>query len=221
MRFYERFDDSFTEVVMARAFTEEDRALAMQILLAEGRRLFVEGGLKAVSLSSLSHAAGIAKTSFYAFFSSKEALILDLLAAEASGVTDRVMTPLADPKLSAGQALSAFLRALLAEYETNPFLARLASEPHTLAAIAQRVRPEDLQQKAAWMERPLAAFFAARLDTGEIVPHSVETLIDVVRSVSLLSLHRDRFGSPQRFHAAAMTLIDVVSHGLTRWESGS
>ncbi|WP_066547645.1 MULTISPECIES: TetR/AcrR family transcriptional regulator [unclassified Sphingomonas] len=206
---------------MARAFTEEDRALARQILLAEGRRLFVEGGLKAVSLSSLSHAAGIAKTSFYAFFSSKEVLILDLLAAEAEGVTDRVMTPLSDPALSAAQALSTFLHALLAEYETNPFLARLASEPHSLAAIAKRVRPDDLQQKAAWMERPLATFFAERTNSGEICTHSIETLIDVVRSVSLLAVHRDRFDSPQRFQAAAATLIDAVSQGLTRREAHS
>ncbi|KGJ23597.1 TetR/AcrR family transcriptional regulator [Paracoccus sanguinis] len=206
---------------MARAFTEEDRALAMQALLAEGRRLFVEGGLKAVSLSSLTHAAGIAKTSFYAFFESKEALILDLLAAEAPGVSDRVMAPLVDPALPARQALSGFLRALLAEYETNTFLARLVSEPQTLAAMAQRVRPEDLELKAAWLERPLATFLKARIDTGEIVPQPVATLIDVVRSVSLLSLHRDRFGSEQQFNAAAETLIDLVSEGLTRWETHS
>lgn len=203
---------------MARAFTAEDRSCALQVLQAEGRRLFIEGGLKAVSLSGLANAAGIAKTSFYAFFPSKEVLILDLLAAEASGVSDRVMAPLIDPELTARQALSVFLHALLTEFETNAFLARLVSEPQTLTAIAQRVRPEDLERKAAWMERPLAAFLQARIETGEIAPRPLKTLIDVVRSVSLLSLHRDRFGSAERFHAATGTLIDLVSDGLTRLE---
>lgn len=204
---------------MGKAFTREDRALAMEAFLSEGRRLFIEGGLKAVSLSSLSHAAGIAKTSFYAFFESKEELILNLLAAEAPGVSDRVMAPLVDSSLSARQALSGFLRALLLEYETNAFLARLVSEPQTLAAIAQRVRPEDLESKAAWMERPLASFLRARIDTGEVVAQPVETMIDVVRAVSLLSLHRDRFGSEQRFNASADLLIDLVSEGLSRLET--
>ncbi|MCH4894619.1 hypothetical protein GO308_16045 [Sphingomonas sp. SFZ2018-12] len=96
-----------------------------------------------------------------------------------------------------------------------------ASEPHSLAAIAKRVRPGDLQQKAAWMERPLANFFADRINSEEICPNSIETLIDVVRSVSLLAVHRDRFDSPQRFQAAAATLIDAVSQGLTRREAHS
>jgi AcrR family transcriptional regulator len=204
---------------MAKAFTDEDRARVRQTLLAEGRRLFIDGGLKAVSLSSLSQAAGIAKTSFYAFFASKEVLILDLLAAEAPKVSSRVVAPLVDPAVPARQALSGFLHALLTEYETNAFLARLVSEPQTLALIAQRVRPEDLELKAAWMERPLASFFRAGIDAGEIVAKPVETMIDVVRAVSLLSLYRDRFGSEQRFNAAADLLIDLISEGLSRSET--
>lgn len=203
---------------MAKAFTDEDRLRARQTIMTEGRRLYLAGGLNGVSLSRLADAAGIAKTSFYAFFPSKEDLILDLLAAEAPGVSNRVMNLLADPTLPARDALSGFLRALLAEYETNPFLARLVAEPQTLTAIARRVRAEDLERKAAWMERPLSTFLQARIDTGKIVPMPVETLIDVIRSISLLSLHRDRFGSESRYHTTVETLIDLVSDGLTRSE---
>ncbi|OJF89613.1 TetR/AcrR family transcriptional regulator [Pararhizobium antarcticum] len=189
--------------------------------MVEGRRLFVEGGLRAMSLASVAYKAGIAKTSFYAFFNSKDALILDLLAAEAPGVSRRVMMTLADPGLPVNQALSRFLRALLSEYETNHFLARLIAEPQTLAAIAKRVRPEDVELKAAWMERPLTAFLQARIETGEIALQPVDTLLDVIRSVSLLSLHRDRFGSKQKYQAAAETLINLGSDGLTRQETAS
>lgn len=190
-------------------------------MLREGRRLYVEGGLSALSLSRLTQTAGIAKTSFYAFFPSKEDLLLDLLAAEAPGFSARVMAPLEDQAQSAGAALSKFLHALLAEYRANPFLARLVAEPRTLAAIATRVRPEDLERKSDWMERPLSAFFAARMSAGEIAPQSIETLMDVVRSVALLSLHRDRYGSDERFEAAAGALIALVADGLTRQEAGS
>jgi AcrR family transcriptional regulator len=190
-------------------------------MLREGRRLYLEGGLSALSLSRLTQTAGVAKTSFYAFFPSKEDLLLDLLAAEAPGFSARVMAPLEDQALSAGAALSKFLHALLAEYRANPFLARLVAEPQTLAAIAMRVRPEDLERKSDWMERPLAAFFAARMSAGEIPPHPIETLMDVVRSVALLSLHRNRYGSDERFEAAAGALIALVADGLTRQETGS
>lgn len=203
---------------MGQAFSENDRLKAREAILREGRRLFVEAGLSALSLSRLTQAAGIAKTSFYAFFPSKEELLLDLLAAEAPGFGARVMAPLGDQAQSAGAALSEFLHALLDEYRANPFLARLVAEPQTLAAIAQRVRAEDLERKTTWMDRPLAAFFTTRIAAGEIAPQPVETLMDVVRSVSLLSLHRDRFGSDEKFDAAAGALIALVADGLTRQE---
>lgn len=206
---------------MAKAFTEDQRMQARQAMLKEGRRLFIDGGLDEVSLMRLSKVAGIAKTSFYAFFPSKEDMLLDLLAAEAPAVSARVMAPLADPRLSTREALSRFLHALLAEYRTNPFLARLVKEPQTLAAIAQRVRAEDFERKTTWMERPLASFFTARIAEGDIAPQPLERLMDVVRSVSLLSLHSDRFASDERFEAAANALIALVTDGLIRQEAGS
>lgn len=204
---------------MTRPFTEDHRLQVRKVILGEGRRLFVNGGLSAMSLSRLSKAAGIAKTSFYAFFPSKEDLLLDLLAAEAPRFSERVMAPLEDPIRPAGAVISEFLHALLAEYRLNPFLARLITEPQTLAAIARRVRPEDLARKTTWMEHPLAAFFSARIAAGEIAPIPVETLLDVVRSVSLISLHHDRFDSDERFNAAAGALIALIANGLTKQET--
>lgn len=201
---------------MAKAFTEDQRFQAREALLKEGRRLFIEGGLGEISLSRLSEAAGIAKTSFYAFFPSKEDMLLDLLAAEAPGVSQRVMAPLADPLVPAREALSKFLHAMLAEYRSNPFLARLVREPQTLGAIARRVRAEDLERKTTWMERPLAAFFTSRIAAGDIAPQPVEMLMDVIRSVSLLSLHRDQFGNDERFEATSSMLIALVTAGLAR-----
>lgn len=203
---------------MVRAFSDEDRARVRRTLLEEGRRLFVEGGLKAMSLAQLAEAAGIAKTSFYASFPSKEALLLDVLYDEAPGVGARVLVKLADPPVPAREALATFLHALLHEYATNPLLARLVAEPEALLAVAQRVRPEDIERKAAWMERPLSTFFKDRIRSGEILPRSPAVLMDLVRSVSLLALNRDRFGTPARFEAVSGELIRLVARGLTEPE---
>lgn len=200
---------------MAKAFSDAERGRVRAHLMAEARTLFVSGGLGAISLSRVTEAAGIAKTSFYAFFPSKEALILDLLAEEAPGVSARVMAPLDDPVLTAPEALSRFLDALLSEYATNPFLARLVSDHGAMEAIAARVRPEDLARKADWMERPLRHFFEARIAAGELDPLPVGTLIDLVRSVGLLAVHRQRFGTEERFSAMSRALIACVARGLS------
>lgn len=205
---------------MARAFTDEQRDQARRDIKEEGRLLFVDGGMKALSMSRLTGAAGIAKTSFYAFYPSIEELILDLLADEAPGVRQRVMAVLDDQALSAAEALAGFLLALLIEYRTNPFLARLILEPDTMTAISKRVRPEDIAAKAAWVKQPLAGFLEAKMAAGEISRRPVQTLIDLIQSVSLLSLHRDRFGTDERFDNATGVLIAFVVDGLTKTESG-
>lgn len=206
---------------MTRAFTEDQRALVREALLNEGRRRFIEGGLGEISLSRLSEAAGVAKTSFYAFFPSKEHLLLDLLGAEAPGVSARVMALLADPLVPAPEALSTFLHAMLAEYRANAFLARLIREPQTLEAMNRRVRAEDLERKTNWMVRPIASFLSSRIAAGEIAPRPIGTLMDVIRSVLLLSLHRDQFGSDERFEAATRMLIELVTTGLIRQETSA
>lgn len=206
---------------MAKAFTDDQRVHARHDIKQEGRRLFLNGGMKALSMSRLTDAAGIAKTSFYAFFPTMEDLILDLLADEAPGVRQRVMSFLEEPALSAPDALSRFLHALLEEYRANPLLARLIREPDTMTAVATRARPEDIAAKAAWMERPLTEFFEAKTATGEIARRPVQTLLDLVRSVSLLSLHRDRFGTDDRFDSAAGAIIEIIVDGMTNTEKAS
>lgn len=62
---------------MAKAFTEQERAIIRQRLQEEGLKQFTEKGLKKVSVRELTRAAGIAQGGFYSFYESKEALLLD------------------------------------------------------------------------------------------------------------------------------------------------
>ena len=201
---------------MVKAFSELERISVRDSLLAEGRALFIQHGLAGMSLARMTQAAGVAKTSFYLFFASKEELLLDLLAAEAPRFSDRVMAALRDPEKSTADALKAFLHALLQEYQNNPFLARLIAEPQTMEVIASRVRAEDLLSKTAWMERPLTTFLAERLAAEDIALRPAAQVLDVLRAVALLVLHRDRFSPPQRFAALSSAMIDLIVDGLMR-----
>ncbi|MGN0342719.1 MAG: TetR/AcrR family transcriptional regulator, partial [Roseburia sp.] len=62
---------------MAKAFTEKEREEIRRRLQDEGLKQFKEKGLKKVSVRELTQAAGIAQGGFYAFYESKEALLLD------------------------------------------------------------------------------------------------------------------------------------------------
>ena len=59
-------------------FTESEKQAIQETLLREGEKLFVEYGLKKVTVDELVKAAGIAKGSFYSFYSNKEHLYMDI-----------------------------------------------------------------------------------------------------------------------------------------------
>ena len=62
-----------------RVFSEEERNEKRELLLQAGIPLLQEYGMTHMSIAKLTQAAGIAKGTFYHFFPSKEAFVMELL----------------------------------------------------------------------------------------------------------------------------------------------
>lgn len=60
-------------------FSDTEKEMIKEKLLREGERLFVAHGVKKVTVDDLVQAAGIAKGSFYAFYTNKEHLYMDII----------------------------------------------------------------------------------------------------------------------------------------------
>ena len=65
---------------MALPFTDEQRLLIRERLLESARRHAISDGVMKTSLDALTGDAGISKSSFYKFYSSKEMLFLEVAA---------------------------------------------------------------------------------------------------------------------------------------------
>lgn len=78
--------------------------------MAGEKRLFTAQGLRKTSLDELVAPTGIAKSSFYAFFDSKEALYLELMLRQAPQLHNQLAAVL-DQAENARAALGGFLRA--------------------------------------------------------------------------------------------------------------
>jgi len=63
-------------------FTELEKVKLREDLIKVAHRLFINKGFKSTSLDELTSSVGIAKSSFYVFFESKEMLYMELLAQE-------------------------------------------------------------------------------------------------------------------------------------------
>lgn len=193
-------------------FSETNKEKIRVRLIDAARASFAKRGLQGTSLVSLTDVAGISKSSFYAFFDSKEALYLALLGELGPEVEARVVTPVVHGSLDARDALTTFLRAFLVELETQPLLRRLLEHPEELRAVAARVGLEELEAKARALA-PLYAFVARLQQVGQLRGDaSPEVMVGVLRAVLVLSLHADALAP---YYAEVMELmVELVAEGL-------
>jgi AcrR family transcriptional regulator len=189
---------------MPTPFTEAQRAEVRAALMDAGRRHFAERGLAKTPLTALTDAAGVAKSTFYAFFDSKEALCLALIADLGPDVEAEVLAPTRDPALAPHEALAAVVRALRRVYAERPLLRRLLTHPDDLRAIAARVGPAELAAKARALA-PLQAFVVAARHDGRLrADVDPAVAVAALQGVLLLELHAARLAP---HHDVAIELL--------------
>ncbi|MHA6630628.1 TetR/AcrR family transcriptional regulator [Pseudonocardia sichuanensis] len=200
---------------MPPAFSTAEKARISRLLLETGHQLFTTQGLRKTSLEELVAPAGVAKSTFYLFFDSKESLYLELMLRQTARVTRKVIdeallsTP--DPR----EGLRRFLRATLDELSTNPLWRRLMTHPEEMQAVARKLDPARVTGMA---ENPVTALhdhIAARQAKGEIVGDDPAVVIGVLQTVLLVPMNAERLGDPDRHPQILDLLIDIVATGLT------
>jgi len=105
----------------------EHRARQRQVLLAAARDLLVDGGYPALTFAALARRAGLARPSVYAYFRTREEVVVALCEVELPAVGAEVVRAVADAE-SPRDRLEAYVRAQLAAVGDDQF--RLA---HVLA----------------------------------------------------------------------------------------
>jgi AcrR family transcriptional regulator len=202
---------------MPVAFTEPERERIAAALKASGRRLFATEGLKKTSLASLVSEAGIVKSTFYAFFDSKEALYLELLLEQ----TDRTRRLTIDEGLRKGtdprDALRRFLRASVAILDEDPLYRRLVTHPDELAMVVSKLAPDtarlpgDGTAPVGFLDE-LADYISARQSEGALPGTDPGVVVGSLRAVMLLPLHAAEFG--EAYPAVLDLTIDALTAGL-------
>ena len=195
---------------MPPAFSAAQRDRITRLLLDHGLRLFTAKGLRRTSLDELVEPAGIAKSSFYAFFDSKEALYLELMQQQMTEVRRRAV----DLGLLRGETtrdgLRRFLRSTVRELTDNPFYSRLITHPEEMEAVRRRIGTDRV---AGDPLAALAGFLTAR--RGEdLIDADPRVALGVLQAALFVPLQADWLGDDVR-GAVVDLLIDIVSAGLT------
>lgn len=173
-------------------FTSFEKDQLQQLLIQAGRHLFTTQGLKKTSLEQLTQAAGIAKSTFYSFFDSKEALYLELLELESIAMEERVWTAVrqaADTK----NAIIAYLRQMGHELTSNPLTKRLIAHPEEMELVRRRVTSEFIGRKLQRNVAPLMTYVSEQQQAGRMTDMRPEVIVGVLRAAMLIEVHRQDF----------------------------
>ncbi|MDP3178839.1 MAG: TetR/AcrR family transcriptional regulator [Spirochaetaceae bacterium] len=193
---------------MPRAFSDHEKGLIRQRLVQAGRKLLNTVGIKALTIDELARMARISKGSFYAFFSSREDLILSVFESwedEYRGpLLELVLTGSGDAQLRLKRFFSEALRLV----EREPALARLGSGE--IQYIVERLPQERIAAHQAADRSVLTEAFGRWVDAGIIAREDLPALIGSVQFIFLLAMHKDEMVAGT-FESTADLLVDALA----------
>ncbi|MBP7688961.1 MAG: TetR/AcrR family transcriptional regulator [Thermoflexales bacterium] len=198
---------------MTKAFTEIEKTRLRERLLKQGRKLFTQYGLKKTSLEDLTRPLGIAKSTFYLFFESKEALYFELLIQMRHEVEERIRAASFASTDDPREGLRRFMRAVVDELETNPLTRRLVTQPEELELLARNAPPELLSTNTQDSTAYILPAIRAGQARGSIIAGQPVVIAGVIRSVALLTLHKDIIGE-DIYPQVVSLMIDLIATGL-------
>jgi len=200
---------------MPRAFKEEEKEKIRAKLLEAGRACFLRYGLKKTTIEDVVGPAGIAKSSFYLFFESKEALFVEAMMAELPAMTKRLIDASFGETEDTRDALILLMKAIVREIETNEMARVLLDDPMELQRLAEGLDYEDILRRATEeVFGPLYAHLKQAQDAGEIIEGDIIQIVYAIGLIKILLLWRHRI--PEGLYNALLDLApQVIADGLT------
>ncbi|UJF32475.1 TetR/AcrR family transcriptional regulator [Paenibacillus hexagrammi] len=193
-------------------FTEQEKEHIYQCMLTKGKELFIQYGLAKTSIDDIVLACGIAKGSFYKFFSSKEELYFAVLKNE-EGVRNQLLSELLREDLPPKERMSSFFHKAYQLADENPFLQNVFQKGDYERLV--RKLPEHLQQSSLEDMNKGVEVMKSFIRQGSFRDDDAELAAGVMRAVLMLRLHKDQLGA-ESFSPIIDKIIEYVSEGMTR-----
>lgn len=196
-------------------FTELEKEKIREELLKVAYRFFVDKGFKNTSLEDITSSVGIAKSSFYIFFESKEILYMELLAHEGEQIEKQVW-----PKVIAAKdirsAIKIYLNEMDLELEDKILTQRLVYDLEEYKIVSRKLNPDYVGSEHLRSIVPLVEFIKLRQDSNEIIDEEPGIIAGVLRAAWLIGSQK---GDLQQYNYERIKelLFEAVADRVTRF----
>lgn len=196
-------------------FTELEKEKIREELLKVAYRFFIDKGFKSTSLEDITSSVGIAKSSFYIFFESKEMLYMELLAHEGEQIEKQVW-----PKVIAAEdirsAIKIYLNEMALELEDKILTQRLVYDLEEYKLVSRKLNPDYVGSEHLRSIVPLMEFIKSRQDSNEIIDEEPGIIAGVLRAAWLIGSQK---GDLQQYNYERIRelLFEAVADRITRF----
>jgi AcrR family transcriptional regulator len=197
---------------LAKGFTEREKEIIRNDLIAKGRELFGSYGLKKTSIEDLTKAVGIAQGSFYTFFSSKEELYLEVMDREGEAIKQKFLKE-DDVKKLTRESFKRFFKKVLDIVNSNPIIKQMFLEEE-VDTLIRKIPPEKMKEYNKRFMRDFLPIIGKWQDEGAIISdYKPEVIMALLQVLYHPILHKKDFDE-NVFDEMLELLVDIVAKGL-------
>lgn len=199
---------------MPRPFSDEQKTEIRETLVTAARSCFLRYGMKKTTIDDLAEAAGIAKGSFYQFFSSKEDLYLELFLREIPKIVTRLVEASFDVAEDSQEALVLFMQEMVHEMDRNPIARIVLDDGSQARQILWNVDSSEVTQKLNAAYEPIIHWIVAAQHRGEIIEENPYQITYALGLIKMLALNANEI--PKKMYEALFDLAPrLIADGLT------
>ena len=197
---------------MARAFSDRERQMVEKSLMDAASKHIGQVGFSKTSVEDITRSAGVAKGTFYTFWSSKEEFFFACLERAEQQFQKEVVAPILGSDSHPADALGRLFDEVFAAMEDYPIISR-AMDPDLIQHLSRRLPPERLDSHRT-EDRLEFSEIVSSWNKDEFDPGISPDVFDgLFKGLMMMRLHRNIIGEDV-FPDVTRILSRILSEGL-------
>jgi AcrR family transcriptional regulator len=199
-----------------RSFTSEEREIIRNKIIDRGKECFARYGIKKTSIEDLTRDLGIAKSSFYSFFNSKEDLFLQIYTEEREALKDNLLeNSFLKYRKEPDKAIKAYLHYVLNIANNHPVWRKVYIEKEHLELTISRSSEEKIKNIHRENVKMILPFFEEWAAAGLLIDKDARILAETTYAVlSLIHLRNEI--EDEDFQDIMDILIDLLAENIIK-----